>query len=202
LVLLPIRSVRGTFAWVTSPHLLRRLRRDAQEAGLAWRFPADKPADSGALVAGDRLIVKIAGREQVVLEDFDFVPKKSNEVAGLAEDLGKALYGDDKDAILHLRERLCVVSDDVMRVLVRTGMEVTARNRIDGDTRTVAKGALWTEEALPAESVLSGMLVVTPVRATDTADELLKHVRSLCRGTVQLGGKASVGRGLCAVEVL
>src|SRR5689334_6451735 len=34
LLLLPVRSVVGTFAWATSPWLLQRLARDARECGL------------------------------------------------------------------------------------------------------------------------------------------------------------------------
>src|SRR5947207_13812146 len=34
LLLLPVRSVRGTFAWVTSPYLIRKLARASREAGV------------------------------------------------------------------------------------------------------------------------------------------------------------------------
>src|SRR5947199_2222222 len=44
LVLLPVRSVAGTYAWVTSPYLLRRLARDAREAGLALPGAVPAPA--------------------------------------------------------------------------------------------------------------------------------------------------------------
>ncbi len=203
LLALPMRSVRGTFAWVTSPHLLRRLRRDLAEAKLDWPLPTAPTSEKGALVASDRLKVKVGNVEKVVLEDFDFEVQPSKEVGAFAEALGKAIFGGAaKDEIQHLRDRLCVVGDDAMRVLVRTGMEVTARNRIDPDTHTVAKGALWTEEALPAETILAGSLLATPVLRDFAPKALLDHVRKLAKGPIQLGGKATVGRGLCRVEVL
>src|SRR5579883_3032511 len=34
LLLLPVRSLAGTFAWVTSPYVLRRLKRDLAELGI------------------------------------------------------------------------------------------------------------------------------------------------------------------------
>src|SRR5687768_9047061 len=34
LLLLPVRSLWGTFAWVTSPYLLQRFSRDLREAGI------------------------------------------------------------------------------------------------------------------------------------------------------------------------
>lgn len=202
-VFLPVRSVRGTFAWVTSPHLLRRLDRDAKECSLGWRTPKGLSLGAKAAVAKSRLLVDVNNAKRVVFEDFDFEANVSNDVAVLAQSVAEALYGRDAtDDVTHFVERACVVDDDVMRVLLRVGMEVVARNRIDDDTKTVAKGALWTEEALPAETILSGSLLASPVRRGDDAARLVEHVRSLCKKPIQLGGKATVGRGLCKVKVL
>lgn len=207
LVFLPMRSVRGTFSWVTSPYMLRRLARDVAETSVRWKVPLDEPKDDDCFVTGDRLIVSAGDRKRVVFEDFDFNPSSSKSLATFAEAFGQALHGADaKGEVEHFVQRVSVVSDDVMHVLVRVGMEVTARNRISNETKTVDKGALWTEEALPVESLLVGVLATTPVVRRDLPrhDEaaLLTHVRSLCAAGVQLGGKASVGRGLCRIGVL
>lgn len=201
-VFLPIRSVRGTFAWVTSPHLLRRLARDLCECSLEWTMPSALPEDNEAFVTADRLIVKIDNKERVVFEDFDFNAKTSPELKKLAKAVGEALYGEgEKDDVQHFVDRACVVGDDVMRVLVRVGMEVMARNRINDETKTVEQGALWTEEALPTETILSGLVLATPVRR-ENPKELIEHVKGLCSRPLQLGGKASIGRGMCRVEVI
>ena len=50
LLLLPVRSMAGTFAWVTSPYILRRLMRDA--TALAGPLPADPRGYSGNDEAG------------------------------------------------------------------------------------------------------------------------------------------------------
>lgn len=214
LVFLPMRSVRGTFAWATSPYMLRRLARDVAEANVGWKVPSlPELKDDGCVVTGDRLVVRAGDRSRVVFEDFDFNPSEQGgkEVAALARDIGGVLYGADaKDAIEHFAERVCVVPDDVMHVLLRVGMEVTARNRISNDTKTVDKGALWTEEALPVESILVGVMATTPVARRSRGEDLTRydhealvdHMRTLCRGAVQIGGKATVGRGICKVGVL
>jgi len=202
LLFMPVRSVRGTVAWVTAPYMLRRLARDVRETELKWNVPRfDAMKEGEALVTGDRLIVKVANKDRVVFEDFDFDAKKTPELANLAKNVGQKVFGDAPDDVQHFVDRVCVVHDDVMRVLCRVGMEVVARNRIDDDNKTVAKGALWTEEALPVESILSGLVVVTPVGGDKPAD-LLGHVRKLCTHPFQIGGKATVGRGLCRMEVL
>lgn len=202
LLFLPIRSVRGTFSWITSPHLLRRFARDARECKLDWKIPLDDIQGTRAFITGERLVVKIGNKERVVFEDFDFDATKSAALETFAETFGTALFGKAaKDDIRHFVERVCIVADDVMRVLGRVGMEVIARNRIDNERKTVATGALWTEEALPIETILTGLLVATPVRGEAPAT-LIDHVKGLCREPIQLGGKATVGRGMCRLEVL
>ena len=201
LTFLPMRSVRGCFAWVTSPTMLRRLRRDAAEAGLT--LPEVKPPDKDdrCVTSGD---ANLAGDKKVVLEDFDFSASDSGDLRSLADAIAKRLFGDDKTLRLHFDERVVLVTDDVMSVFLRTGMEVIARNRIDPKTGAVAKGALWTEEALPVESILVGLLRATPVRIGDrtpSPDELLEPVRELSKAPLQVGGNASIGRGLCRMEV-
>lgn len=207
LAFLPMRSVRGCFAWVTSPTMLRRLRRDAKEAGIDLP-EVDAPKDDGqCITSGDPLTIPGkagAGAGKVVLEDFDFEAKESGELRELAGQVAERLFDDDK-LRSHFQDRVALVTDDVMSVFLRTGMEVIARNRIDPDTGTVAKGALWTEEALPVESILAGLLVATPVRVGDrtpSPDDLLTPVRELSRRTLQVGGNATIGRGLCRMEVL
>jgi CRISPR-associated protein Cmr4 len=153
-------------------------------------------------VASERLVVKIGQTERVVYEDFDFAALRSKELESFARDFAVRLYGPEaQDELDHFLDRVCVVGDDVMRVLARVGMEITARNRIGNETRTVEKGALWTEESLPAESVLTGLVMVTPLRGEDPAT-LVGHVRELCRGVLQFGGKSTIGRGLCRMEVV
>jgi CRISPR-associated protein Cmr4 len=202
LVFLPVRSVAGTFAWVTSPYMIGRLLRDAREAAPALaKLAIPQLGLQEACVVGEKLLAA----ETVVFEDFDFTPKKNCPLTkGLAEAVAPYLFVAQEREFF--TARVCVVHDDVMSVLLRTGMEVTARNSLDPDTKTVKRGALWTEEALPIESILSGVIVATPVpsvrgQPAPAASALLEHVSKLTSGPLQIGGKASVGRGLCRIQV-
>lgn len=203
LAFLPMRSLRGTFAYVTSPYLLRRLARCLAEAGLG-NVPALPPAPpaSEALVIGTALTGGSQGR--VVLEDFDFTTQQpSGPLKAFTSFFAKHLPGGDE---AFFAERVCVVHDDVMGVLLQTATEVTQRIRLDPDTKTVAPGALWSEEALPVESILVGLVVATVVRRpkNDALSEsaLLTHVEKLVeKGVIQVGGNASVGRGLCRIKL-
>ena len=203
LVFLPVRSVCGTFAWVTSPYLLRRLVRDAAETGQSALATATIPQPKSVNTAGVTSD-KLKAGNKVVFEDLDFEPAKDPLVLVIAQAVAQCVFAEaDRE---FFTERVCVVHDDVMSVLLRTSMELVARNRLNPETKTVEGGALWTEEALPIESILAGVVVATPVppkrgaRAPD-AEKLLEYIEELAARTLQIGGKATVGRGLCRITV-
>ncbi|WP_434045164.1 MULTISPECIES: type III-B CRISPR module RAMP protein Cmr4 [Sorangium] len=216
LLFLPVRSARGTFAWVTSPYILRRFGRDAREAGRADLVPpAIKPDEGKAVVTGGALRLDDLGGK-VVFEDYDLEATVQKELERFAGALATALWGADDSAAeerSHFVARVCVVHDDVMALFLQTCLEITTRVRLDADKKTVVKGALWTEEALPVETILAGLVLATPVKQPKPlreggADrhgpgELLGYVQGLAGGgVVQLGGKATVGRGLCRMTMV
>ena len=92
------------------------------------------------------------------------------------------------------------------RHVADTATEVRARIRINHDTGTVEDGALWYEENLPGESVLWGVIGIGPARdgrrdearANRTREEVRKIADAVLgrERIVQIGGKATVGRGL------
>ena len=217
LLLLPVRSICGTFAWVTSPFLLQRFSRDAKEAGDAIAFGERPRNESECFTVADAAIkTNVNNAPKVVLEDFDFAPSTSEKhqkgVATLADLIGLRIFSDaDSHWRDTLKKRLCIVHDDVMSLLLETATEVVARIRLDENTKTVAKGALWYEEALPTESILYGLAAasdVTPKGVKDgskrqimNAGELLDAVARIPTGMLQLGGKATVGRGVCQLSM-
>ncbi len=92
-----------------------------------------------------------------------------------------------------------------MSVLLQTCTEITTRIKLDPDTKTVEGGALWTEEALPVESLLVGVVVAAQVGARSSAAVMLAHLQGLLddqRGALQVGGDATVGRGVCRARLV
>ncbi|MFQ5437083.1 MAG: type III-B CRISPR module RAMP protein Cmr4, partial [Anaerolineae bacterium] len=79
--------------------------------------------------------------------------------------------------------------------LLETATEVIARNVLD-ENKTSQN--LWYEEALPAETVLVGLVTAQRVGTNGMdQDEALKAGVKLTEGMTQLGGNATIGRGLC-----
>ncbi len=202
LLLLPARSLRGTFAWATSPYTLQRFKRDAAGAGLnISALPDVAVAEDGkCLIAskGSMLTNRDGG---VYLEDFDLRGAPDEKVDEWASFIGEKVFEDDAKWREALKARFCILSDNVFNFLLEHGTEITARIRLEEKTKTVASGALWYEEALPAETILSGLLVAVKGRAAPEevfatiVDILTRHK------AIQLGGKATVGRGLCSIRL-
>jgi CRISPR-associated protein Cmr4 len=201
LVFLPVRSLRGTFAWVTSPYILRRLDRDARECGIDLGKLPPEPQEQEAIVTGGN---RLSEGGKVVFEDLDFTSREEATLKTLADAVAAHVF-DEPDRP-HFVARACLVHDDVMALLLQTSTEITTRIKLHPDHKTVDGSALWSEEALPIESVLAGLVVATPVKQKDgtvpDAGKLLDYVKTLAEtGAVQLGGKATVGRGLCRMRL-
>lgn len=187
LLALPVRSFRGTFAWATSPLLLVLAKRD-----LGTTLPIPVVSARGARLAPGSAC-RHDGR--LYLEDLDLPAEDSKEVAQWAQFLAPlASPGEDI-----LTKRLAVVDDDTMTFLWETATQVDARVRLDEKTRTVAPGALWFEESLPPETLLLGLLAADRSRRNGvnmTPDDVLSFALP-GEEILQLGGKASTGRGRC-----
>ena len=199
LLLLPVRSVAGTFAWVTSPYLLQRLNRDLRAAGLKQLpgVPAVDAVKEVVLTGASRLKVS----DRVYFEDLDFKPARENSDE-LARAIAQLLDLDDNEQPMFL-SRFCVVHDDVMSFLCRHATDVITRVSLEPDSKTAKKGQLWTEENLPAESVLVALAAHVQLGngGALSPDAAFEHLRELTRSEVQFGGKATVGRGRCRVSL-
>lgn len=214
LLLLPVRSLAGTFAWVTSPFLLRRLKRDmGQYAGngsesegqsrlpfAVGRLPRIEQEDVECILSPDSVLnLYVSDEERVYLEDLDLVALHEEWVDVWIDWLGKRIWPGDEDWQTMLKEHLCVVPDDVLDFLAATATEVIARIRMSSDTKTVADQGLWYEEALPSESVLVGAAIATNVKAD--ASTVFSTLESISKRAIQFGGDATVGRGLCTFQM-
>lgn len=221
LLLLPVRSLKCAFAWVTSPYVLRRLQRDAMASGVkglpAEQIPNPTVSDSVVQCAAaqpDDLKIAVSNNQQaVVLEDLDLTPQATLTNAA------KAWAGWIADQVFppepantpnpwraELLKRFCVVPDEVLLFLLNTGTEVTARIRLDDKTKTVATGQLWYEEALPAETILYGLVSASETRIKQTGNtrstvaNTFAVIAGLTGQAMQFGGKATTGRGLCQLR--
>jgi CRISPR-associated protein Cmr4 len=197
LLALPVRSFRGTFAWVTSPLLLALAKRDLAGAG---DLPTPCIQSSPVCLVG---CDNINGNYKriVYLEEIDLETKECPETVKPWVELISPVFGSDRDLF---GKRFIIVDDETMTFLWETATQVDQRVRIDSNTRTVAESALWLEESLPPETLLIGLLAADRSRRSSRPLDPHKVLKAALPGeeVLQFGGKATVGRGRCRIVVL
>lgn len=209
LLCLPVRSYFGTFAWLTSPAALAPFRDGLSRAGSA---PSSLPAipvfevDPGSYKAAlpkETRLISSENEEQVLLEDLDLLKDsgRQEEAQQWAGILASLLYPGEEESRANLRnlflQRFAIADDNVLSFLAETALPVVARTRIDGESGTVAPGALWYEEYVPAETVFFGS--IDAGRGYGRYDkysdgELLRFITG-SRIDCQVGGNATTGQG-------
>lgn len=217
LLLFPVRSLAGVFAWTTSINALERFRRDASRVGLDmnWNLSAfstskeqkqndsENEEESHAFVNGNALL---AGGH-IVLEEFSFTPIQNDEVKKIGQWLAeRALLETGYDYWRRqLPQKLCILPDNVFRDFVQFATEVQTHIRIDPATKTVKSGALWTTESLPLDSLLYAPLLATPSRSPNreklSGQAVLELLKSLGLDRTQLGGDETTGQGHVALRL-
>ena len=220
LLLLPIRTIYGGWAWATCPMILERLARDLEIAGHARPRWADLEAlkslndpqvqnkNPQALTFDDAPSIA-PDRNNLLLEDTLYSVQRAAP-KDIAEELVRVLQEalprqeSYKPLKRRLAQQLVVLSDAELKHWAKHGTEVITRVRIDDESGTVVNGALWNEEALPSESLLWSLALVSPSRKPGEdrkAKELLGSLKEHLHTRIFLGGDRTIGRGLCGLNL-
>jgi CRISPR-associated protein Cmr4 len=210
LLLFPVRSLVGVFAYTTSRNVLSRFKRDLEAAGKGAAAPwtLDNLLDAGeAWTVDDKSLVT---NQTVVLEEFSFKAAQHADVKALADWLADNAFPQTDDYKYFrdkVRTSLVILPEDSFRDFTQFATEVVARIRIDQEKKTVAQGALWTEEHLPSDTLLYAPLHASKPRTDKTpnglktADDVLAFVRALKLDRIQLGGDETIGRGIVRLRL-
>jgi CRISPR-associated protein Cmr4 len=204
ILLFPVRSLNGVFAYTTSYDVLSRFKRDierAQAESIDWDVPT--PLTDQALVAEKN---EVCTDNTVVLEEFSFEAQRNPQVSTIANwiathalpDLG-ATYWPEK-----IRSSLIILPNDVFRDFALYATEVITRVRIDRTKKTVETGALWTEEHLPTDTLLYVPLYANKGRKKNVQvdeQQVLAEIATLNNKHLQLGGDETVGRGIVRIRL-
>jgi len=203
LLLFPVRSLNGVFAYTTSVFALSRLKRDLQMAGVTvnWTVPAQDDYKIFGFLES-----KVVASNKVVLEEytFDFQPDDNVKVIAkwIAE---KAIPSGDEYNFWRnkVETDLVILPENAFRDFVKLSTEVQARIRIKNGTKTVDEHALFYEEALPTDSLLYSVVMThDAANATFKADEIMKFLSEIDGNRLQFGGDATIGKGIVNVNFL
>jgi len=212
LLLFPVESMKGVFAWITCPVALQRFQNDLLNTKSVKDFNIENlPGfieEGKALVTADSNEI-IVGK-QVILEEYAFDCEKKDDIKIQSKPLAKwfaeKLFPNGNLWAEKLKKSLVVVSNDTFKDFVTLSTEVITRNKIDNETGTASDTGLFTEEYLPTETVLYSLVLASPQMKQGGKDAngmmsfFENHVQNGGQ-VIQVGGNSTLGKGITRIVI-
>jgi len=206
LLLFPVRSYKGIFAWITCPFVLHRFKKDYKnwlKMDLGFIVPS---------VENDEIIVQtnslINVNDQVLLEEFLFakrqdIPTPAIDGSELGAWIAQQFVGGHA-IINQFSQKLAIVSDEVFADFVKLYTVKMTRNSIDPKTGTAKGTALFNEEFLPSESLLYSFALTSNEFKANGMDsnEVMQFFTDSFPPLFRLGGDKSIGKGLVRQQLI
>jgi CRISPR-associated protein Cmr4 len=207
ILLFPVKSLKGVFAWITCPMVLQRFKRDLMVAGVGngWTVPTVSP---GNVLGSDKNLNRTNGNK-VVLEEFTFDFASADSLSRIAEWLKTNAMpnGDEykfwKD---NLETHLLLVTDDDFKDFVKHSTEVQARVKLNERKTTSGDGGkLFYQENLPTESLMYSLVFTQHVlgeklNTWGSENDVMDFLKQLNGERMQIGGNESIGKGIMCVQ--
>jgi CRISPR-associated protein Cmr4 len=215
LLLFPVKSMKGVFAWITCPKVLQQFKKDLNLTNNKYvhELPKELTAPEGC-----RIFVKDKSDRKIVLEEYTFSIDADNAdgpCSSLARWLSEVVTSENF-WVDKMKKDIIVLSDDDFTDFVNLSTEVITRTKIKNETGTVEPGALFTEEYLPAESVLYSLVLASPIfkekdgekgifqKVNGKSEEelVMDFFKNGLPDVIQIGGNATLGKGLVRTKPL
>lgn len=213
ILLFPVKSMKGVFGWITCESVLKHFKNDLELAGInnIPKLPKERtmPKDCQLKIKDNK----------VVLEEYTFELSEDDECTGFAKWLAEKVFPQvGTDNYQYWRDKmeksLLVLDNDEFGDFVTLSTEIITRTKINNKTGTVESGALFTEEYLPADSVLYSLALASPIFSKEKGIfakegkaeeelvmEFFKTALSAIK-VIQLGANATLGKGITRMRII
>jgi CRISPR-associated protein Cmr4 len=232
LLLFPVKSMKGVFSLITCPYVLERFSEE-----LGWCKKYFSPQAQTNIDCFINQVANLCNEDlkdigedafcfatstnsnwiddkHIILEEYLFNKKDAScgfDIDCLVNCLNTLMRSEHKNIV--------IISDNDYKDFVELFTEKITRIKIDNATGIVAKGQLFSEEFLPAESVLYSLVMASPIFQSKTHDfrteaqtnkkEEEKEVLnfffnglSKANYTLQIGGDATLGKGIVKINTI
>jgi CRISPR-associated protein Cmr4 len=205
LLLFPVKSVKGVFGWVTCPKVLEQFKRDMSLCSIVVNIKGEE-LYTDTCVASNSTSLKLDGNK-IVLEEYAFSVSGSFsiDVDGIPFNIWLSTLIQDGFWSNKIINDIVILSNDDFKDFVNLSTEVITRTKIDNEKGTVQGGALFTEEYLPAESVMYSLVMASSVfmkeekrkdSALQSDVDVMNYFINKLSDVIQIGGSATLGKGI------
>ena len=209
ILLFPVKSMKDVFAYITCPQVLKRFKEEMTIAGKEIKINEQKiNIDAIPENSYPENDPEILVSNKVILEEYTFEVEPNKDLKLFADWLVQ------KTGIEEIPQKIIVLSDDDFKDFVHLSTEVITRIKIDNATGTVQTGALFTEEFLPAETLLYSLALASPIfkekpeekgifnqDGKDETELVLAFFKAGRPEVMQIGGDATIGKGIVRIKL-
>ena len=206
LVAFPIRALKRSYVYATSPQALARARRLLGLAGQRLDWQIDDVDDGHCHVVNSALL----SDKKLHLEAFEYEAGEAERPAlkKIASDLANLAIPQKRDYDF-FRKKIAhdavLLSDTDFAYFVEQATLVEPHVRINDETGAADEGGLFYTENLPPESLLVAPVFAGPTRGKvqmDASEVMPKLKCAINEQLLQIGGDATTGRGLVLAKVV
>ena len=184
LLLLPVRSLTGSYKWATCLLIIERLKRDMERIEATNNIPNVTEPNEGEYFGKNEGIL--------YLEERNF-NNQGGLPDNLTETLGQFIRHDETRR--RLPDQLIVLNNSDFSWFARYALAIQARNVLTEDKKSEN---LWYEESLPPDTLMYALLLERCSESNlNDLKELLKEHPYL-----QTGGNETVGQGWFAIHCI
>lgn len=205
ILLFPVKSLKGIFAWVTCPRVLQKFKREINEiAGIDFNLNIPLVSEGDTVKVSNFDFLKTDDRK-IQLEQYEFGTEQDPDTKTIADWIKNKVFSKIPFDYWQnqIENALVVVSNEDFADFVKFSTEVITRTRINNETGTVVDGALFTEEFLPSETVMYSLSVFNNEFKENglKSDKVKEFFTQNKPNHFQLGGNATLGKGIVSLVV-
>ena len=137
---------------------------------------------------------EIAFGENVIFEEYKLT--KNRDITNNILESFKGLVSDT--VWRDMPKKLAIVSDEMFRYFVENTCEIAQHIKIDDGKGVVAKGALFSQENVPSETLFYAVMNERENGMVDVLEKGLQDENNL----LQIGADITTGLGWCSVKLV
>lgn len=186
----PVSSLYGVFGWISCPIALNNFY---QNLGIKGELELIQEINEDEIIISTSS--NLAKGKQVVLDQLVLQAKKKNFQSVLNPNITPP---NSANEFFHTKfsKDFAIVNDDVFTLITKNNSDIQMRTNIDENTGVAKDGALWSEEYLPENTLLYGLM-----RLSDQKNQNLSNLIKNFDGILQIGANESIGKGFTLIEL-